>query len=247
MSIMRTLTLFLMLLSSMTHAATFISRVEQVPMVELFTSQGCSSCPPASSWLGRLADHPGLWQEFVPLAFHVDYWDYIGWKDRFADPRNSSRQRLYQHFGHVSSVYTPGFVLAGQEWKGFFRGDKLALRPGPKVGRLQLELLEEQNIKVRFQPITDNIPQQLQLHVALLGFGLRTPVERGENSGKQLQENFVVLGWRNKKIDRLAGEWTLPMPTVIDTDPERQAVVAWVSEWGSPAPLQAVGGWLEDE
>ena len=95
-------------------AADFTSRVEQVPVVELFTSQGCSSCPPADARLGKLKDHPGLWKEFVPLAFHVDYWDYIGWKDRFAETRNGSRQRAYRDSGRVRSIYTPGWVVNGR-------------------------------------------------------------------------------------------------------------------------------------
>ena len=64
-------------------------------MLELFTSQGCSSCPPADAWLSGLVQRSGLWREVIPLAFHVDYWDRIGWKDRFANPGYSERQRDY--------------------------------------------------------------------------------------------------------------------------------------------------------
>jgi len=87
----------------------FNSGNKKVALVELYTSQGCSSCPPADEWLNTLKDKPGLWSKFVPVAFHVDYWDYLGWKDSFSKKEYSSRQRLHRKQGNVKVVYTPGF------------------------------------------------------------------------------------------------------------------------------------------
>ena len=83
------------MLSVTTQAQTFESNNEQVSLIELYTSEGCSSCPPAERWLSKLADDESLWSHFVPLAFHVDYWDYIGWKDPYASKEYSQRQRRY--------------------------------------------------------------------------------------------------------------------------------------------------------
>ncbi|HEX4349582.1 MAG TPA: DUF1223 domain-containing protein, partial [Verrucomicrobiae bacterium] len=73
----------------------FQSEVKQVSLVELYTSEGCSSCPPAEYWLNQLKHSPGLWKNFVPVAFHVDYWNSLGWKDHWSAPEFSERQRDY--------------------------------------------------------------------------------------------------------------------------------------------------------
>lgn len=86
--------------------------VSQGPVVvELFTSQGCSSCPPADSLLHQLTEY----DDILPLALHVDYWDYIGWKDEFADPAHAHRQRAYAHVAGRNMIYTPQMVVMGQE------------------------------------------------------------------------------------------------------------------------------------
>jgi len=84
-------------------------------VIELYTSEGCSSCPPADRWLAALASQPQLWARYVPLAFHVDYWDALGWPDRFASRRHTARQRAYARNGRLSQVYTPAFVVGGNE------------------------------------------------------------------------------------------------------------------------------------
>src|SRR5438477_9939189 len=71
----------------------FESGPARVHLLELFTSEGCSSCPPAEAWMTKLKDNPGLWHDFVPIAFHVDYWDHLGWRDRFAAKEWTARQQ----------------------------------------------------------------------------------------------------------------------------------------------------------
>src|ERR1700676_1589940 len=95
---------------------SFESKPARTHLLELFTSEGCSSCPPAEAWLGKLKSDDRLWKDFVPIAFHVDYWDGLGWKDRFAQPEWTRRQNSYAVRWGGSSVYTPGFVLDGREW-----------------------------------------------------------------------------------------------------------------------------------
>jgi len=83
------------------------SGVEKNTLIELYTSEGCSSCPPAEEYLNNFKNKKGLWQTWIPVAFHVDYWDYIGWKDRFAAKKFGQRQRQYAKLKRTSTVYTP--------------------------------------------------------------------------------------------------------------------------------------------
>src|SRR5437762_7982575 len=94
----------------------FESAPQRTHLIELFTSQGCSSCPPAEAWLSNLKNEPRLWQDFVPLAFHVDYWDHLGWRDLFASKLWTERQADYSARWKAETVYTPAFVLDGMAW-----------------------------------------------------------------------------------------------------------------------------------
>src|SRR5579862_2415659 len=83
----------------------FQSSERQVALVELYTSEGCSSCPPAESWLSGLKEKPGLWSEFVPVAFHVDYWNSLGWRDKWSSQQYSDRQRDYAGVWGSGTIY----------------------------------------------------------------------------------------------------------------------------------------------
>ena len=115
----RTLCTTLLLLLALPIQAQQILRSPslQTTFVELYTSQGCSSCPPADRWYSSLLQHPGLWQQVIPVAFHVDYWNYLGWEDRFARNAWSQRQQLHRNQGNSRAVYTPAIMAAGKEWR----------------------------------------------------------------------------------------------------------------------------------
>lgn len=215
----------------------------RVALVELYTSEGCSSCPPADRWMSRLEGDPRLWREIVPVAFHVDYWDYIGWTDRFASSDYSNRQREHRVAGHLRSVYTPGFVVGGSEWKGFFRGRELSLETGQHPGPIDLRIRDGM-VTAGFAPAAD-LRGPLELNIAVLGFGLNTDVEAGENSGRLLRHDFVVLAHERLALrpdgEGFTASGPLPRPHL---SAERRAVAAWVSEPGDPFPIQAAGGWL---
>src|ERR1700758_4469967 len=115
---------------------TFESGETQNSLIELFTSEGCSSCPPAEKWLSQLKSNPDLWKKTVPVAFHVDYWDRLGWRDRFARPEFTLRQQHYAVGWRIGSVYTPNFVVNGREWKGWFNNGMLSER-SENVGKLR--------------------------------------------------------------------------------------------------------------
>ncbi|EKF75663.1 putative secreted protein [Alcanivorax hongdengensis A-11-3] len=241
---MRTLTILILLsLPALASAdtLTFSSGPEQVPLVELYTSQGCSSCPPADALLSRLADEPGLFHDFIPVAFHVDYWDYLGWQDPYARPAFSQRQRDYARTPAVGSVYTPGWVVAGREWRGYFRhpAQWRSQLQHPTVGTLSATL-NAAHLRVQF---SGELPAHGQLHLAWLGNGLSTPVAGGENGGRTLRNDFVVLYSQALPFD---GETSLTLPPVPQRDQQRTALVLWVSPTDSPIPIQATGGYLPD-
>ncbi|MFT4615293.1 MAG: hypothetical protein ACI9NT_002446 [Bacteroidia bacterium] len=216
---------------------TFSSGQQQVHLLELYTSEGCSSCPPADAWLATLREHPQLWERIVPVAFHVDYWNYLGWKDPLSSHDNSRRQRQYKREGAVNAVYTPGFVYSGQEWRDWFSSKELP-QHNAVAGSLTVSI---DNGRLAASYNTGATTQTLQLQVALLGFDLTTAVRGGENRGKDLTHQFAVLA--HEAIVSKNNRWSLPLPKT-DLTPERLGLAVWVTTPDSQQPLQATGGWL---
>jgi hypothetical protein len=212
---------------------SFESGPQRVHLIELFTSQGCSSCPPAEAWLSKLKGEPRLWKDFVPLAFHVDYWDRLGWRDPFASREWTARQYQYSTNWKSESVYTPGFVLDGREWLG-------RSIPPPenteKPGMLKLSI-NDRKVAVEFIA-NDGRTKDVDLHVATVGFDLKTKVSAGENSGRNLDQDFVVLSLTNQKM--LGGKTEV----ALTADSRARAIAAWVTAPNQIEPIQAVGGWL---
>lgn len=220
------------------------STATRVALIELYTSEGCSSCPPAEHWLSSLTEVETLWQDFVPVAFHVDYWDYIGWKDRFAQAKFSQRQRLYATEQGERVVYTPGMRLGGEQWRSWRRSNlqKLATQERPEVGVLDFQLAADGQFDSSFTPATEQQTVPRFLTVALLGLDLETAVKAGENRGKTLKHDFVVLD--SVTFDReLNQNWQGELPTSTIAAP-RYAIAAWVNDESSLQPIQAVGGLL---
>ena len=214
------------------------SGTRQVSLLELYTSQGCSSCPPAERWLNDWVDDARLWNEVVPIALHVDYWDYLGWQDPYANPANGERQREHVRAGRARTVYTPGFFLNGREWRGW----TLRLPPrasGREPGRL--------GVTIDGNTVTATFPhdgRNLELHVALLGFGIDTRVSRGENRNHTLRQEFVALT-HDVHASR-DGRWRVVLPATDAAVAKRLGIALWVSAAGDVRPLQATGGWLPD-
>jgi hypothetical protein len=211
----------------------FESGSQRTHVIELFTSQGCSSCPPAEAWLSKFKAEPGLWKDFVPLAFHVDYWDRLGWRDPFAAREWTARQYQYSASWKSESVYTPGFVLDGREWSG----RRVPAPSSDKPGVLKLSV-EDQKVTAEFSP-TDGATKDVDLHVALLGFDLNSKVTAGENKGHNLHQDFVVLSLLNEKMSGGKAEMNL------STDARAGAIAAWITAPNQLGPIQAVGGWLQ--
>ena len=244
----RIVTSFLLLLISTTVFAEIVVKgpESRVSLLELYTSEGCSSCPPADNWLSKLVSDPGLWKTIVPVAFHVDYWNYIGWQDRFSSPEYSSRQRRYAQSKNLSTVYTPGFLLNGEEWRSFFGLRKLSVDSDEVVGPLTLKI-NDMDMQASFMPTGKVLNQDLVLNIAVLGFDIKTDVTAGENRNRQLTHNFAVLGYKtiplykNDKGYAVATE----LPDIVETAP-RMAISAWINKDNDLTPIQAVGGWLTE-
>lgn len=236
------------LASTVAHAdpQRFASSADATTMVELYTSEGCSSCPPADRWLQGLIDDPGLWTRIVPLAFHVDYWDYIGWRDPYATPFHGLRQRRYAEAGALSQVYTPGFVVDGSEWRGWMAGQPPGT-PRRSPGVLTVEMIDSVRARVDFKP-SDASPPPLTVTIALLGFGLESSVSTGENAGRRLRHDFVVLGLVEVPMltDQHGANAEVVLPP-LSQPADRLALAAWISRADNPAPLQTVGGWLHGD
>jgi hypothetical protein len=217
---------------------SFTSKTTATHLLELFTSEGCSSCPPAETWLGKLKDDDRLWQEFIPVAFHVDYWDGLGWKDRFAQPEWTRRQRAYADRWRNSSVYTPGFVLDGREWQNW--AGKLSYAARENVGLL-VASVNGDTVTVAFQPALKLSAGSA--HVAWLGFNLLSNVRAGENAGHSLRHDFVVLRHATAPLARDAnGLWKIELTSSEGNREEAGGIACWIESDG--IPIQATGGWL---
>lgn len=215
-------------------------------VLELFTSEGCSSCPPAERWLSGLKENPGLWKDLVVLSFHVDYWDGLGWKDPVARPEFSERQRNYSAQWRANSVYTPEFVFNGIEWNGWFQQKPLPPLSQEKAGVLSAMSSGVETWTLNFKPAGNKTVGKIGLSAALLGFEITSRVRAGENSGKTLKHDFVVLQFATEQARPVGQsfEANLTLPTNPKLDAKRLAVVFWATKGDSLQPLQAVGGWI---
>ncbi|GAA3917756.1 hypothetical protein GCM10022277_10990 [Litoribacillus peritrichatus] len=218
----------------------------KVNLLEVYTSQGCSSCPPAEDWLTQFENNSRLWNEFIPLNFHVDYWDYLGWKDPFASDKFSTRQRNFKRLGLSKTVATPGFILNGQAWNGWFYRQALPLTEQNAPG-LITATLKDDLVSVNYRAASQ-IRQSLTVNVAVLGFNLATYIKRGENRGKELIHDFVVLAHTEKPMMTVntTAIADLTVPSISQFNAKKTALVVWVADQSNPIPIQAAGDWITD-
>jgi hypothetical protein len=171
------------------------------PVIELYTSEGCDSCPPADRWFSTLKDDAAR-GKVVPLAFHVDYWDYLGWRDRFGDPLFSARHRDAAARGGARVVYTPQMLLDGREFMQWRRTgwDQLGTSAAPKPARAELRVSAAAApasiaLRVNVSGKTVSAMRGGEAYVALFENGLSSDVKGGENKGVLLRHEVVVRRW----------------------------------------------------
>ena len=230
---------------SQIEPVTFQSAGRKTTLVELFTSEGCSSCPPAEAWFSRLKDSPRLWKDFVPVAFHVDYWDYLGWRDQWGSKAFSERQRSYAQAWRSDTVYTPGFVLNGKEWQTWRSHNDGPPVSSSNAGDLKVTSADLHHWNVSFSPstLTQN---RFELHAVLLASDLRSQISAGENRGRLLIHDFVALrmteGLLKQNGKEANGDFNFGDES--KSGQRRFALAVWVTVQGATEPLQATGGWL---
>lgn len=220
------------------------SGVKKNTLIELYTSEGCSSCPPAEEFLNNLKFKKGLWNKWVPVAFHVDYWDYIGWKDRYATKKFGLRQSKYANLNRASTVYTPAFMVNGSSWRrGLF--SRAIPVENSSAGNLVVSI-DGKSVQANYKPLKKN-KFPLKLNIAVLGMELTSQIERGENEGRTANHEFVVVGYdsiTSNVSQENNFQWNSKLPQLHYSGAKKYALAMWVSEINNPTPLQVVGGLL---
>jgi hypothetical protein len=213
-------------------------------VVELFTSEGCSSCPPADQNLARIARDYAK-QPVYPLSFHVDYWDSIGWRDPFSSAVYSERQRRYAAAMRARRVYTPQMVVNGtEELVGSHRArsDDVIESSLAKVPQVFIAIdVDAEPSRFRVSYRTDAPPGSTRVVVAAAQEAAETDVRAGENDGRTLRHVNVVRALETTETDPSGrGALLLRLPAGVSS---RDAhVVGWVQERGTLAILAAASG-----
>ncbi len=226
-------------------AAPFSLAAAERPLtvVELFTSQGCSSCPPADAFLGELAGR----DDVLALSFHVDYWDYIGWKDPFASADYTRRQRDYSRKLGLRYVYTPQMVIQGAAHvTGSDRSAVLdRIERNRALARISVALRQGGDGAVRLS-IADapgkGAAEEATVWLVVFDREHLTPVRRGENRGRKLRNYNVVrqlsriATWRGKALDM-----AVTVPDMVPGDGQACAVLVQSKETGRILGAAALG------
>jgi hypothetical protein len=213
-------------------------------VVELFTSEGCSSCPPADDAVGRL-DGPA--KNIYVLSFHVDYWNYLGWKDKYSNSAYSERQQQYGTIFHIENIYTPQIVVNGKTQ--FVGSNETQLKESISAAvaetpdnNIQIKFLQTNNHKIPVSIISTG-DTKLKLNVALVQNFAKDFIQRGENKGRTLSHYFIVRDFKVSANQSEAKTYYLDLPD--DLKPSDCSVVAFLqnpidghitSAAGSPIP-----------
>ena len=156
-------------------------------MVELYTSEGCSSCPPADKWASSLKNSGAVVQ-----AFHVGYWDYIGWVDRFAAPAYTSRQREVAATNKLRGIYTPQVVLNGKDWPSWHGSKAPAATNKAAPVSITLKQVDADRFEARVTAALDTGALPWSAYWTVTENGHNSKVQAGENAGEFLKHDFVV-------------------------------------------------------
>ena len=219
-------------------ACTAASTRQVAPVVELYTSEGCNSCPPADRWLSKLKADPAV----VALAFHVDYWDRLGWKDRFASPAYTQRQAEQQTVNGARFSYTPQVVVDGADRKDW-PGIAPPLTPRSAAAPVEVALVRDGARVTATVAASTAAPKRLAAYWAVTEQDHVTAVKAGENEGVTLKHDNVVRDYRTVAAWATRGDTpqtlTYELPPATDASHRRDLNLV-VVDAGTGRPLQAV-------
>lgn len=215
-------------------------------LLELYTSEGCNSCPPADRWISALKADDIATGRVVPLALHVDYWDSLGWKDRFAKSQFTARQRELSRLGGHTFVYTPQVLLDGRDYRAWdnsrrFDSDVKKINSQPPAADIDVALAKGSAPSVSVSATVADPARRpnAQLYVAFIESGLTSKVLAGENRGETLKHDYVVRElWGPVGVDA-TGRAVLKRSPSATLENGALAVVAFVQDRLSGAVLQA--------
>jgi hypothetical protein len=219
-------------------------------LVELYTSEGCDTCPPADQWLSSLFSRGFRPDQVVPLSLHVDYWDYIGWKDPYAKGEFSVRQRKLAAMRRPVIVYTPQVLLQGQDFRRWSSDDFTAqvARINSRAARARIALairaVEPKAIRAELSAMLFDPAEQKNAAVYLAAYEnrLASEVKAGENRGRRLEHDFVVREWIGPIAfgESLKLEESRALPLLPGADMKNLGVAAFVQNRSTSEVLQAL-------
>lgn len=215
-------------------AAAATVQAEPVVVVELYTSQGCSSCPPADEFVAMLAANP----QILPLALHVDYWDYIGWEDKFANPKFTDRQKAYAKAVGSRTIYTPQLIIGGADRIEGFAPEETAdrLRAHLEAGTpVRLTVTREGDRLVIRAEADPPLSEPVRVQLVRYKPEETVTIERGENAGKTISYTNIVTSW--ERLEDWSGREPLEVTAPFPGD-QPGAVI--LQEQGPAAILAAV-------
>lgn len=203
------------------------ARSKPVPptLVELYTSEGCNSCPPADRWLSSLKGRPDV----IAAAFHVDYWDRLGWTDRFGSARHTARQAEQQPGSGARFSYTPQVLANGRDWRAWPGLPAPAAAPSPI--QISAERLDERSVRVQVRALSAGLPPRLGLWWALTENDHQSAVRAGENQGVNLHHDHVVRAYQRE------ADWRVAAAPAAPATPA--APVTWAWQLAAPARGEA--------
>ncbi len=186
--------------------ASQVAASDNPVVVELYTSQGCSSCPPADAYL---KDVLASREDVIALALHVDYWDYIGWKDEFANPDYTKRQQGYARAAGTRTIYTPQMIIGGQD-------HVIGAKPGKVSGLIDKHKSQETPVSIATSMKNGTLTINLNCEIAMdehltVQLVRYTPeevvdIQRGENAGREIAYANIVTDWNT------VAEWDTSKP-----------------------------------
>ena len=187
-------------------------------VLELFTSQGCSSCPPADELLKQVKS-----ENVIALSYHVDYWNYIGWKDPFSSSEFTDKQRKYGTKFYSSSIYTPQLVVNGREHFVGSNRQKLKQKiaqysEAKSQSDLTINNASIDDSVVKFDYSANGLQQGDNLRIILVINERITSVKRGENRNRTLVNNNIVVAEQKFKLNKSSGKGTIIIPEIVEAD-----------------------------